>query len=613
MQQSLLPAEEGETTAAVSQAAPLINAAPQLLWTGFAAFLAIFIVVFFLLSRWRADRRNRTTRKTEFFQPAGEGAEITFDEADAHAASPVVEAPTEEIFAAEPPKKKKGPFAALFGKREKAASPDPDPPVEVIELGAEDEAFASVRIERPQQSVFGAHPPKEPAADWAAIERADAEAARRFEAEEAEARRLRQEEDNRRRAIEDERRRHAEEERRRAERDAAARLADMERSRTPAAARAPEPDRHGTHEDIVRTLSEVEEALHAQREAIQAETKSLLDSFARRFSDRLDALASSVEKRSQQRPDAPASERPGDAAQLAEIIARRLDDHQREIGQSLAVLAKRVDAAGQGPDASGLRDEMAKLRRALVGAASPSAPAVQLADVVRNALAPSAYEFNATLPGGKRADCLIKLARPPGPIAIDARFPVEAFHALAEGGRDAESEFRRAALRHIVDVAERLIAPGATADSALLFLPSETMVAELHARFPDVVQDSWRARVWIVSPTGLMATLHTLSGLLREAAGRALSAQHSDAQRALAEVERLSERIAALESRGRPAAVEQAMRREPSYDEEAGLKRMLATAAADNDEGPNGDLYSDDRSLEDEPAPERTRPPFPLR
>ncbi len=146
----------------------------------------------------------------------------------------------------------------------------------------------------------------------------------------------------------------------------------------------------------------------------------------------------------------------------------------------------------------------------------------QLADQVRNALPPSAYAFQATLGNGSRVDCLLTLPNPPGCIAIDSKFPLESYHALRNARDERERlEARRAfaadVLKHVNDIASKYIIRGETAESALMFLPSEAVYAELHAELPEVVEKSHRARVYIVSPTTLMATLHTIRAVLRDA------------------------------------------------------------------------------------------------
>jgi len=122
----------------------------------------------------------------------------------------------------------------------------------------------------------------------------------------------------------------------------------------------------------------------------------------------------------------------------------------------------------------------------------------------------------------KRADCLLRLPNPPGSIVIDAKFPLESYHALRSANTDrdkieAERFFRASVLKHIKDIAEKYIINGETAESALMFLPSEAIYAELHANFTDVVEVSYRSKVWIVSPTTLMATLNTVRAVLKDA------------------------------------------------------------------------------------------------
>jgi len=147
---------------------------------------------------------------------------------------------------------------------------------------------------------------------------------------------------------------------------------------------------------------------------------------------------------------------------------------------------------------------------------------IQLQDIVAKALPPDAYSFQATLSNGRRADCLVHLPLPPGPIAIDSKFPLEAYEALRaaateEQARRAGQELRRALGIHLNAVAERYVIEGETADSALLFLPSEAVYAELHANFADLVRDGFQKRVWIVSPTTLMAVLNTMRGVMKDA------------------------------------------------------------------------------------------------
>jgi DNA recombination protein RmuC len=147
---------------------------------------------------------------------------------------------------------------------------------------------------------------------------------------------------------------------------------------------------------------------------------------------------------------------------------------------------------------------------------------IQLHDIVQRALPRDAYTMQATLSNGKRADCLIHLPNPPGPIVIDSKFPLEAYEALRRAEtplalQEAGRQMRVAVKAHIKAISEKYILEGETADGALMFLPSEAVYAELHANFPELVRDGFAAKVWIVSPTTCMATLHTMRAVLKDA------------------------------------------------------------------------------------------------
>ena len=147
---------------------------------------------------------------------------------------------------------------------------------------------------------------------------------------------------------------------------------------------------------------------------------------------------------------------------------------------------------------------------------------IQLADIVGKALPSDSYAMQATLSNGKRADCLIHLPNPPGPIVIDSKFPLEAYEMLRNTTDDRQVNEAAKALRvavkgHIRAISEKYILDGETADGALMFLPSEAVYAELHANFPELVREGFAARVWIVSPTTCMATLNTMRAILKDA------------------------------------------------------------------------------------------------
>ncbi len=177
---------------------------------------------------------------------------------------------------------------------------------------------------------------------------------------------------------------------------------------------------------------------------------------------------------------------------------------------------------------------------------------IQLHDIVGKALPSDSFTMQATLSNGKRADCLIHLPNPPGPIVIDSKFPLEAYEALRRADtqwerQEASRAMKTAVRAHIKAISEKYILEGETADGALMFLPSEAVYAELHANFPELVREGFAAKVWIVSPTTCMATLNTMRAVLkdarmREQAGairKELAALYSDVDRLGTRVENL--------------------------------------------------------------------------
>ena len=185
---------------------------------------------------------------------------------------------------------------------------------------------------------------------------------------------------------------------------------------------------------------------------------------------------------------------------------------------------------------------------------------IQLTDIVSKALPSDGFELQATLSTGKRADCLIKLPNPPGPIVIDSKFPLEAYEALRNATSETETSsavrlFRTSVRKHIKDISEKYIVEGETADGAILFLPSEAVYAELHANFSDLVREGFSARVWIVSPTTCMATLNTMRAILKDARMREQAgAIRNELTLLYQDVDRLGVRVESLDRHFNQAA-----------------------------------------------------------
>lgn len=151
---------------------------------------------------------------------------------------------------------------------------------------------------------------------------------------------------------------------------------------------------------------------------------------------------------------------------------------------------------------------------------------VQLAGLVRNILPEDSFELQAPLSNGTRVDCLLRLPDPTGNVAIDAKFPLENYQRMmddeaveSERARAAR-QFRQDIRKHIKDIAHKYLIEGETADGAVMFIPAEAVFAEIHAHFPELVEEAQQNRVWLVSPTTLMAVLTTARSVIKDDATR---------------------------------------------------------------------------------------------
>ena len=151
---------------------------------------------------------------------------------------------------------------------------------------------------------------------------------------------------------------------------------------------------------------------------------------------------------------------------------------------------------------------------------------VQLSALVRDLMPEGSFAFQHTLSNGTRVDCMLFLPEPTGKVPIDAKFPLESYQRMTDiGASDAEREqarrqFQKDIRKHIQDIASKYLIPGETAEGAVMFLPAESIFAEIHAHFPELVEEARRARVWLVSPTTLMAVLTTARAVLKDVATR---------------------------------------------------------------------------------------------
>ncbi|OOZ37496.1 DNA recombination protein [Solemya velesiana gill symbiont] len=151
---------------------------------------------------------------------------------------------------------------------------------------------------------------------------------------------------------------------------------------------------------------------------------------------------------------------------------------------------------------------------------------VQLNALIRNLMPEQGFSLQHTLSNGMRADCMLFLPEPTGNVAIDAKFPLESYQRLTDTQLPdtervrAGSQFRQDIRKHINDIAGKYIIPGETSDGAVMFIPSESIFAEIHGHYPELVEEAHQGRVWLVSPTTMMAILTTARAVLKDAATR---------------------------------------------------------------------------------------------
>ena len=241
-------------------------------------------------------------------------------------------------------------------------------------------------------------------------------------------------------------------------------------------------------------------------------------------------------------------------------MEKSLASTSKETAKSLAGLKERLGVIDKAQDnIKALSEQVVSLQHVLDD--NPARGAfgeLQLADIVESMLPSFAYQMQAQLANGKQVDCLILLPDPPGPISVDAKFPLKAYQEMlaADNQADRDKAGKRLAAdtkQHIRDIAEKYVAQPidgeqSTADNALMFIPSEAVYGELHAHHPTVIAESHKRKVYLVSPTTLMATLTTVRAILRDVE---MQKQASVIQREvgvlLTDVGRLSDRVVSLD------------------------------------------------------------------
>jgi len=213
----------------------------------------------------------------------------------------------------------------------------------------------------------------------------------------------------------------------------------------------------------------------------------------------------------------------GRLEQIGGKVNERLDEGFKKTNETFVSVMARlatIDEAQKKID--GLTTNVVSLQELLGDKRSRGAfGEVQLEGLVRNILSPQAYEMQYTLPNGSRADCVLKLPEPTGMVAVDSKFPLENYHRMFDAASPAERlvaerQFKADVKKHVDDISSKYIIPEVTSDGAVMFIPAEAVFAEIHAHHSDVVDYAMQRRVWIVSPTTLMAVLNTARAVMKD-------------------------------------------------------------------------------------------------
>lgn len=171
----------------------------------------------------------------------------------------------------------------------------------------------------------------------------------------------------------------------------------------------------------------------------------------------------------------------------------------------------------------------------------------QLADLVADIMPPETYSFQTVLSTGVRPDCIIRLPYPPGDMIIDSKFPLESYNRILNDKNDigAKKQFELDVRKHIDAIAEKYIIPGVTAESAMMFIASESIFQEIHTEFPNTIDYAARKKVFFVSPATLWATLNTIRAVLSDIKIKRVASQiKRELDLLLTDLGRLSERSA---------------------------------------------------------------------
>ena len=227
----------------------------------------------------------------------------------------------------------------------------------------------------------------------------------------------------------------------------------------------------------------------------------------------------------------------------------KTEEHLKNMGERLAVIDKAQSTFDQ------LTDRVNDLQNILSNKQLRGAfGEVQLENLVKDFLPHNSYNFQKTLSSGNRVDCIINLNHPHGPICIDAKFPLENYRQYISASNPDEKkrflkDFGISVLKHINDIAEKYIIPGETGEIAIMFLPSESIYAEVNIKLEEIIKKAREKKIILCGPDILMFLLNTITGLLRNASmNEAAGKIQIQVNLLLKDLERLNDRVGKLKT-----------------------------------------------------------------
>lgn len=205
-------------------------------------------------------------------------------------------------------------------------------------------------------------------------------------------------------------------------------------------------------------------------------------------------------------------------------VSERLEEGFKKTNETFVSVMERlatIDKAQEKID--GLSTNVVSLQELLGDKKSRGAYGeVQLEGLVRNVLPSDSFVMQHTFENGTRVDCALFLPQPTGTVAVDSKFPLENYHRMFDSDLSkaeqatAAKQFKADVKKHVDDIASKYIIPNVTSDGAVMFIPAEAVFAEIHAYHGDVIDYAMQKRVWVVSPTTLMAVLNTARAVLKD-------------------------------------------------------------------------------------------------